>query len=162
MGEFYVEQLVKRKITGKDVLIKVGMIALTALSCFFSMLIPFVFILTILLVVADVFVFQQLNVEYEYFYMNGDLDIDKIMAKQRRKRIFSVNLRDVEVVARKNAPELQPYRNLRAIDFSSRQNDANCYVLIIGEKGQKKKVIFEPEKEILEGMKLLAPRKVFL
>lgn len=162
MGEFYVEQLVKRKTTGKDILIKAAMIALTAVTCFFSMLIPFLFILTIVFVGLDIFVFQQTNVEYEYFYMNGDLDIDKIMAKQRRKRIFSVNLRDIEVVAQKNAPELQPYRNLRTIDYSSRQNDADCYVMIVAEKGQKRKVIFEPEKEILEGMKMLAPRKVFL
>jgi hypothetical protein len=39
------------------------------------------------------------NVEYEYIVTNGDLDIDMIVAKRKRKRIFSANCKEFEIVA---------------------------------------------------------------
>lgn len=40
------------------------------------------------MIVIDVLMFRNLNVEYEYVFVNGDLDIDKIMNKARRKGCF--------------------------------------------------------------------------
>nr|WP_317282425.1 DUF6106 family protein [uncultured Sellimonas sp.] len=160
MSDYYTEQLVKKKTTGKDLAIKAVLIFFTAVSVFILLLMPFLLIVPVIMIAVDYFVFRRLDLEYEYLYVNGDLDIDKIMAKQKRKRVFSMNVSELEILAPQGAGELNQYNNAKVMDFSSHMPDAKCYVMVVSNNGQLAKVIFEPEKEILEGMKMLAPRKV--
>ena len=91
MDDFYTEQLIKKQADSKDTLKKVGLIALTVASVLLVFVIPVGIILPVVMIVIDVLMFRNLNVEYEYVFVNGDLDIDKIMNKARRKRMFSVD-----------------------------------------------------------------------
>ena len=91
MDDFYTEQLIKKQADSKDTLKKVGLIALTVVSVLLVFVIPVGIILPVVMIVIDVLMFRNLNVEYEYVFVNGDLDIDKIMNKSRRKRMFSVD-----------------------------------------------------------------------
>ena len=91
MDDFYTEQLIKKQADSKDTLKKVGLIALTVVSVLLVFVIPVGIILPVVMIVIDVLMFRNLNVEYEYVFVNGDLDIDKIMNKARRKRMFSVD-----------------------------------------------------------------------
>lgn len=88
MDDFYTEQLIKKQADSKDTLKKVGLIALTVVSVLLVFVIPVGIILPVVMIVIDVLMFRNLNVEYEYVFVNGDLDIDKIMNKARRKRCF--------------------------------------------------------------------------
>lgn len=162
MSDYYTEQLVKKKTSGKDIMIKSLLVAVTVMSFLIVPLIPFLLIVPVLLIVLDYFMFRRLDLEYEYLYVNGDLDIDKIMGKQKRKRIFSMNISELELLAPMGAGELNQYRNAKVLDFSSQMPNARCYVMVIAKNGQQTKVIFEPEQVILEGMRMLAPRKVIL
>ncbi len=91
MDDFYTEQMIKKQADSKDTLKKVGLIALTVVSVLLVFVIPVGIILPVVMIVIDVLMFRNLNVEYEYVFVNGDLDIDKIMNKARRKRMFSVD-----------------------------------------------------------------------
>ena len=91
MDDFYTEQLIKKQADSKDTLKKVGLIALTVVSVLLVFVIPVGIILPVVMIVIDVLMFRNLNVEYEYVFVNGDLDIDKIMNKARRKRMFYVD-----------------------------------------------------------------------
>ena len=162
MNDFYTEQLVKKRTTGASIVIKSVMIALTIVSFLAMVLIPFGMILPVLLIAADIFVFRGQNLEFEYLYVNGDLDIDKIMAKTKRKKVFSCNMRDLEVIAPQGAPELRPFANLKAKDFSSNCQDHKKYEMILVSEGEKHRVIFEPNKTILDGIRMIAPRKVIM
>ena len=86
MSDFYTEQLIKKQTTGKDRMIKILLILLTVVSVLIIFIFPFGIILPVALIALDVFMFQRMDVEYEYLFVNGDLDIDKIMHKARRKR----------------------------------------------------------------------------
>ena len=103
---------------------------------------------------------RRLDVEYEYLYVNGDLDIDKIMHKAKRKRVFSTNISNMELLAPEGAEELNQYRNAHVADYSSGMAGAKKYVLVVAENGQITKLVFEPNETIIEGMFLMAPRKV--
>ena len=127
MGDFYTEQLVKRQKASSTTLIKAILIILTVLSVVLIFMIPFGIIGPVVMIALDVFLFRSMDVEYEYLFVNGSLDIDKIMSKSRRK----------------NMP------------------GADTYELIVVNNGEKKKIIFEPNKTVCEGLKMLAPRKVF-
>lgn len=52
-------------------------------------------ILAFVVIYAGKFLKKQ-QVEYEYIFTNGDLDIDKIIAKEDRKRRYSVNVSEME------------------------------------------------------------------
>ena len=98
--------------------------------------------------------------EYEYLFLNGDLDIDKIMNKSKRKKVFNANVSDMELLAPVDAAELSQYRNARTLDFSSHTGQAKMYALVLSGQGETRKVIFEPNETIVEGFYMLAPRKV--
>lgn len=160
MSDYYTEQLIKKRTTMKEIVIKAFVTALTIVSVLVVFLFPLGILLPVILVVVDVVVFQRLNVEYEYLFVNGELDIDKIMNKSKRKRVFSVNVNDLELLAPADAPELRAHQGTKIFDYSSMNEGARVYAIIVIEKGQKKKVIFEPNDTIIEGFYMHAPRKV--
>jgi len=157
MGDFYTEQLVKRQKASSTTLIKAILIILTVLSVVLIFMIPFGIIGPVIMIALDVFLFRSMDVEYEYLFVNGSLDIDKIMAKSRRK----MEMTDLEMMAPSGSPELRPYQGLKGTDYSSGMPGADTYELIVVNNGEKKKIIFEPNKTVCEGLKMLAPRKVF-
>ena len=74
MDDFYTEQLIKKQADSKDTLKKVGLIALTVVSVLLVFVIPVGIILPVVMIVIDVLMFRNLNVEYEYVFVNGDLE----------------------------------------------------------------------------------------
>ena len=160
MSDYYTEQLVKKRPDAKDLAIKTGLIVLTVLTVLIVFIFPVGLILPILAIVLDVIMFRRLNVEYEYLYVKGDLDIDKIMNRAKRKRMFSMNVSEMELLAPLDAPELRLYQQAKAVDFTSGTGQAREYALILSDHGELKKVIFEPNETIIEGFYILAPRKV--
>lgn len=160
MDDFYTEQLIKKQADSKDTLKKVGLIALTVVSVLLVFVIPVGIILPVVMIVIDVLMFRNLNVEYEYVFVNGDLDIDKIMNKDRRKRMFSVDADQMELLAPVGAVELMQYKKIKTYDYTSGKKDEKIYALIASNKGEVCKVLFEPNETIVEGFFVKAPRKV--
>ena len=52
-----------------------------------------------LLVLHATFVIPKTDLEYEYLFVNGELDIDMIMSKSKRKRVKSLQLAEADLVA---------------------------------------------------------------
>ena len=88
MNEFLTEQLVKRSNTIATTLKKVGLISATVVSVLLGFVHPMLVWVTAILVIVDIFLFKRMNIEFEYVYFNGDLDIDKIMGQEKRKRVL--------------------------------------------------------------------------
>ena len=103
-----------------------------------------------------------MNLEFEYVYFNGDLDIDKIMNMQSRKRVFSSNIKEMEVIAWSGSVELQQYQRYKVLDFSTQNPDDKVYEMVTQFKGETVRVLFNPNEKILNEMKNMAPRKVFI
>lgn len=160
MGDFYTEQLIKKQTGMKDVVIKAVLVAMAIVSVLTVFIMPMGLIIPIIVVVAVWFLITRLNVEYEYLYVNGDLDIDKIMNKSKRKRVFSANVDAMELLAPVDSPRFGQYQNARVLNLSSGSPDARLYGLIVSNNGQMIKLIFEPNDTIIEGIFMLAPRKV--
>lgn len=166
MSDLYIELLVKKKKTSTDTLIKVLLISLTVVAVILGLLMhPIILIVAIALGVLDYFKIPALDLEYEYLYVNGELDIDKIMSKQKRKRVGCYDMKNVEMVAPKNSHELDSYRNMKDIkihDYSSMDEQAKTFAMVVkGDKGMEM-VYFDPNQEILKDMQRIAPRCVKL
>ena len=97
------------------------------------------------------------NVEYEYILTNGDIDIDKIIAKRKRKRVLSFSTKEFEIVA----PCKQGENYTNVLDLGTR-NYENAYYAVFSKDGQKKTLVFNPPQKMIEAMKTYSPRTVHL
>ena len=101
MDTFF-EQIIKIKLTGKVKALITAIIVFDALLvCVLLYLSLFLAPTIMLLVVAGAIyggykLISLLSIEYEYIYTNGDLDVDKIVAKSNRKRVVSIKCSEVE------------------------------------------------------------------
>ena len=166
MSDLYSEFLVKKESTAKDAIVKYGLIVLTILAAGAGLFIsPLLLVLAIALGVACYFVIPRTDLEYEYLFVNGEFDIDMVMAKSKRKKVMSVNLSEADLIAPLNSHKMDYYngnQKMKTIDFSSGIEDHKRYAMIVRDSGETCKVILELDDELANTMKNSAPSKVFL
>lgn len=161
MRDFMTEQLVKRKTTGKDIFIKASLITLTVLSGLLMLQSMIATIVFMILVFVDMYLLKRLDVEYEYTYFDGNLDVAKIMKKQLRKELFSTDIKeDMEIIAPTGSPAVEQYKVDKVLDYSTLYKENKTYTMVTLHKGQKVKMIFEPNEKMLNSMRDVVPRKV--
>lgn len=156
----FVEQIVKKKKGGKEIGIIVGSLILLAVLLFlvYFFLIPYIRQFFIILAAAAIYgewwLITEQNVEYEYSVTNGDIDVDQITARRKRKRIVSVPGAKIE--------SLEPYR---AEAYAGRQFDRRvmaatsetaegvwCFTYRSKKNGHTL-VLFQPEQRVLETLR---------
>ena len=102
------------------------------------------------------------DIEFEYLYIDKELQIDRILAKNKRKRMETIDLNKMELLAPLRSHELDRFRNreMKKLDYSSgdEERDLQKYVLVAGGK----QIIFEPTEEMVKTIRAFAPRKVFM
>ncbi len=172
--DVFLEYLMKKKQTGMDVLKQLGLILAGVVASYlvmvlFSMLGNF-FASYTLLGVAGVFygtwiLLRNYNLEYEYIFTNGDLDIDVIKAQKTRKRLVSLQCKKIEIMASdKNAVYKREFES----DSISKKYNAvfdpalgSIYHVLFTYDGERMLLTFQPPAKLLEAMKKLNPRCVF-
>lgn len=154
--------MVKRKTPTYMKFLKILSVMLAV--CF--ILIGFLFwiglIIGIAFAVAAYFIHLNADLEYEYLYVDKELTIDKIMAKSKRKRVAVFDLDKMEIAAPIKSWHLDNYRNRtdKAVDYSSGEEKQPDKRFVFFYDGQKK-IIFEPNEEMVRAMQFAAPRKVY-
>lgn len=162
MGESYTEQLVKQKTSTQTMLKKAALIVAFIISIIVVMVVPVLAILPAIAIMVIWYFWKRWScVEFEYIYYNGEIDIDRIMGREARKRVFSASAKEMEVLAPTGSDQLRPFQNLKVYDYSSNTGN-KTYELVAKMKDQNVRVVFEPNDEILQGMRYYAPRKVIL
>ena len=162
MNETYVEYLIKKKTPAYMTLLKILFTMLTV--CF--VIIGFVLIPALLIGiafgVASYFIYMNSDLEYEYLYIDKELVIDKVMAKSKRKRVAVFNLEQIEILAPIKSWHLDNFKNRKdkVFDYSSGEVKHPDSRYVFFYEGQKK-VIFEPNEDMIKAMQMVAPRKVF-
>lgn len=162
MSDTYVEWMVKKKTSMGMQFLKILTIMLAVVFVLVGMMILPALIIGVIMAVAAYFVTMNVDLEYEYLYLDKEITIDKIMNKSKRKRVVKYDVERMEILAPINSYHLDNYknRNAKAVDYSSgvgKQPDTR-YVMYY-EGGVK--VILEPSMEMVQAIKNVAPRKVF-
>ena len=86
MSDLYTEVLVKKQQTGKDKAIKGVLIFFTVLFAAAGIMMnPLILLLALVLGIVDYIFIPKLSVEFEYLYVNGELDIDRIYSQSRKE-----------------------------------------------------------------------------
>lgn len=170
--DVFLEQIVARKSTGVDVIKKILIIfAAIFLVFLFAFILPGlrlnegilgtigqIFSMLGLLLAAGViygtyFLISGMSIEYEYILTNGEIDVDKIIARRKRKRLITVDTRTfTEFGLYKSAPKVDS--NVTVIMACSSTEDPNTYYAVCDHaKFGKCMLVFNPNEKILSHAK---------
>lgn len=164
--DIFVEQLVRKPSDGKTtalkILIAAGMVIITAL-CVMLMLIGFAFgiIVAAGALYGGFYLMTGLDTEYEYIITNGEMDIDKIIAKRKRKRLITAKASSFERFGKySNAPQIGSDVTIVKADGISREESETYFADFTHPSMGNVRLIFSPEEKVVDGLKPFLPRLV--
>ena len=184
--DIFIEELVKKERDARDKLVFCGMLALALiLTCFFLWLMPWFAGMTIahegawgigipglFLGIAAVWYgfywFRvQSRVEYEYTFTNGELDIDGIYGKRRRKRLLTLRIKTCTLCAPVYDKQFrEDYLRVSVATktyYAAGGVDSRQVCFADFGRGQDSgRLIFTPSDKLLEAMKRYNVKAVFL
>lgn len=158
----YVEASVKRRETVGSKILKVFMIVVVIFAVFLSLYNIPTFIISLAIIFAVIYFFPRLNVEYEYVFVDGQLDFDKIFGGAKRKTDLRIELEQVEVIAPLDSRTLEQYKeqDFKTKNYTSRDPNIKPYVIIYRKGDTAYKILFEPSETMIKAIKLKSPRKI--
>lgn len=169
MGDVFFEQIIKKRPTIKERFIKAGILIgaiLIFLLVFRFALIPnsgiasIVFLIAVGVLVFAWYLITGLNLEYEYIYTNGEIDIDKISAKRKRKRLLTVRIDSFEEFEKYDNQKFKGKTFDMTFHACTHLLDDNVYYAIFnGKQGQKCLLTISPSQKLLEEINKQMKRK---
>lgn len=166
MSDLYSELLVKKEQTAKDKLVKFGLYAVVAILAVGGILFnPLLFFMAIIAGIAAYFILPTTDVEFEYLLVGGEVDVDRVFAKTRRKKAGSFSIREAEIIAPLHSHRMDYYNSntkMKVVDYSSGNDEHKRYAVITRMNNEACKIIIEPDETMIKTMQQSAPSKVFL
>ena len=91
--DIFVEQIVKKKFGPKDYAIVAGVVLLGLIIVVLSMMFLYGIALIALILVGfgAYYIITSRSLEFEYSITNGDVTIDRIIYRRKRKRVISID-----------------------------------------------------------------------
>lgn len=162
MNELYAEAGTKPRVTLGIMLLKSFLIALAVFLVIltFASSSPILMPIAAFYIIILLYIMPKFNVEYEYIFVDGQLDFDKIMGKKKRKLVIRIDFENVEIVAPEGSHALDKFRNYKVKDFSSKMPEEKPYVVIVHNGEKQLKILFNPTEKMLGAMKNKSPRKI--
>ena len=162
MADVFVEQIIKKNLSLGGLAIRIGAIFLVLIGL---LLFPFLRIIaltiTVLLGYVAYLAFVYTSAEWEYSFVNGELTIDKILGKRKRKPGETYDIRKATLIAPAYSEEvISKSEFLTKMDYTGTNNKENHYAIIIddveGVKGALM-ITFEPDGKMLDAMYNVRP-----
>ncbi len=162
----FIEQIIKKNRTGRDAVLKalicVGAVLVSVVMLFLP-IVPVNFLFALGVVYGGYYLMTGFDCEYEYIVTNGEIDIDKIIAKRKRKRLITFKISAFESFGEyKDAPA--PGNSVTTVLANGRDetgDDSRDYYADFkhGSLGSVR-IIFTPNERVLEAMKPYLPRNI--
>lgn len=161
MNDYYVEVLVKRNVDKEKKKRKLIMLAMMAILFVLGIATksPSSFCLFAVCVLGYAFLVPKYCVEFEYFYMNRELTISKIINKSRRKKILELNDGVIKSIAPVNSAEMNAFNNLEKKDCTADDASTISYAIVYMDK-ELKRVDIQMNDELYRELKKNMPYKV--
>ena len=162
--ELFMEKIVRRKKTGIDVaIVSAEITGAVVLGLAAFLLIPSVgMFLAVGLGYGAWYLAGMRNLEFEYALTNGELDIDRIQARRKRKRIFSAHGKEFELVAPVRSAyysnELKALK--KVIDASAGKDAEGVWFILTHIGGERGIILFQPTSGMIDALWHVNPRKV--
>lgn len=161
--DFYKDLLVPKKMEFSKVFFRMCILALTATITVWSFLILKSLSAVIIIAVWYItwYVMRYFSIEHEYIVTNGELDVDIIYGKKKRKRLATINNKNLEIMAPLSSDKSLNGDFKKRIDASSGIKENKKYYAVFNHKEfGRTLLIFEPSDEMLENIKYYNRSKV--
>ncbi len=162
--DVFVEQLIRRERPGGEFLFKcgavlLGLVLITAAFVLAKNFFPFFFALVVIL---EFFAFVYTVKEYEYSFMNGDVDFDMIQGKRRRKTVNSFSCREVALMApcEGHEGEMTGHFTSRLDASVSPKAPDRWFIILEREDGNRELLFLSPNERLLAAFKGALGRKM--
>lgn len=168
MGDNYAETIIRKKMTTGTLFFRIFVVLFaTFISVgLYIYLQSLAAILILVVAFLTYIVFRGTELEYEYLYVNGQLDIECIYSKKKRKPAKSFNFDKLEVMAPLKHQKILAYEHrtdLKEFNFTSGYAERDIYVaILVGQTGKLGRLYFEPSQEMVKAMYAHTPSKVFM
>ncbi|MCR4831512.1 MAG: DUF6106 family protein [Pseudobutyrivibrio sp.] len=169
-NDTFVEDAIKSKETSADKIKKAASIIATVLFLGATVVTGGIIqlISIALLIISAITTFILIgnkNIEYEYDYTNGSLEIAKIINNEKRKKIVAVESSEVKMVAAVGTNESLKFDHvkLKTYDCSAHDEEQKDYILVAHSeaKGYDFKVILNPSDKLLTAMEKYNKRDIY-
>ncbi|MCQ2490066.1 MAG: DUF6106 family protein [Ruminococcus sp.] len=165
----FAEHLVRKELTtgdkAKKIIILVGGILLTVMLAAFSVLmlgqglLPFVgLVLAAATGVGTYWIITNMYVEYEYTFTNGELDIDKIIAKKKRIEMLSVSVGRFREFGRYDENTPDETDDMTVVFATSNIASEEFYADFDHDAYGSTRLVFCPDEDMLINMNKNLPR----
>ena len=170
-NDTFIEEAVKSKETSSEKTKKIACITATIIFLLGTLLTWGVFkiisvVLFMIFAILTYIILGNKNIEYEYDYTNGSLEIAKIINNEKRKKVVTVESSELKMVAAVGTNESLKFDHvqLKIYDCSAHNDEVKDYILVAHSeaKGNDFKVIFNPSEELLNAMKRYNKRDIYL
>ena len=168
----FVEQIIVRKKTGKDFAILAGILLGGCLLAAGSMIAFMMTGLSIIPMVAIVgicwggyMLLGMRNIEYEYSFTNGDITVDKIIAKRKRKRVVSFDAKNVELIGEVGENTVKAGSEVKTVYRTGvlASGQGGWYIVYSRDGGSSKSMLlFSPNEKFIQALKPFLPARVRL
>ena len=147
----FIEQIVQKRKDSKEWAIIVGvvlaaLVVLAACFLFISFLFPFV---ALGAGYGAWYLISAQNKEYEYCVTNGDIDVDLIIARRRRKRLVSVSGRKIEALLPYDGKVSTAHYQRVVVTAPSANEEGLWYFTYNSKKNGNTLVVFQPDGRVL-------------
>ena len=161
MNDNYVEVLVKRNVekekNKRKMIMLVTMLILFLLAIVTKLLI--LFCLFVLSIWGYNFWVRNHYIEFEYFYMNNEFSITKIINRSRRKKILELNDGVIKLIVPVNSAELNTFNNLEKKDCTANEASDIPYTVVYMDN-ELKRVDIQMNDELYRDFRRNMPYKI--
>lgn len=149
MNDSMYEQLIPRKAALTDHLIRLLIVLAVAVLVILGVTVIGPAALTLAAAVAllaILFIFPRLKVEYEYILLNHEMQIDVIYNQSRRKTLAEFDLFKAEGIFPKKALSSQSFAAEKTYDFTSGPGSQDVYAILVNIRQQRACILIEPDE----------------
>lgn len=167
MADTFKEYLIKQQKSPQDTLAQTGIVLGAAVIVVLAFLFGGAFIGPVI-ILAVLFgamtVFNRFNKEYEYILTNNELDIDVIFNKAKRKRVITIDMKAIDIMASIHDDRHKHQFNkpsCKVINASDGKNGDDTYAIMTSKDNAYYKILITPNQNFINEIYKQAPHKVF-
>lgn len=167
MMDTFVEQIVVKKKDAREKFLVIGVafLALALMVTVFLIFAPMGFFAPVFLLWAAIgygawWVVTMQNIEFEYSITNGDVDIDRIVARRKRNRLVSVRGQKIESAGAYTAAVQNRKFDRVVMTAPSLGEDGLYYFTYHSKKNGSTLVVFMPDERVKDAFYKSLPKLV--
>ena len=133
------------------------LVALLGVACMCFVHFTFGLVLVIGGIVLAGFFKDGFDIEYEYILTNGDIEVAKIIAKKRRKTVFTANEGDIKLMESADSDKVKNDLSLgkKSKKYIGKDTQDRLVAFYFGEGDSEKLVILDFDRKCIEHMKMV-------